>query len=436
LEVTDDDRDEMLQHLKKVTYPDELFVSCVVQWMKEEKILFQGAPFEAEWQLVHLQRRGIIDYVYSTDGDSIILGVERLITNIDFHKKQIIVIEKASILCNNGLPLSRYAESSWPEIACMLGCDYVARVPGVGAATLFRKILPPLIDIASPPPVISTDILLTRLKEVSKKVPNDYEEQYKRSVNLFRFCPILDGNGILSPLNPLPDNSSWHELIGFDPYTTLSISPSKFRECSTFLDFSFFTPHGSPLRLFPVPTYSSNENKEVCSSVPLPRYARLDFDAIPLACMHISYLQGFLAARFGHSFDGARNDIEDAVRRAFSFGKQVMTLEKVPKQIGEWDVTEVLIPSSESSVWLDRFTAYACIINELQPIGDSMIHRFYPEGNENNRNRALELVKGGNLLLPKTLAMQRCHSTKENDIEVFLFKTVDTSCELDCSFLS
>jgi hypothetical protein len=427
-EVTEEERDESLRHLKKVTFPDELLVSCVVKWLQEtQSAQFQGAPFEAEWQLAYLLRCGVIDYVYTTDGDSIILGVDKLITDIDFKKKQLVIVEKAKILCNNSTPLTQYSESSWPNIAGLLGCDYIARVPGVGAATLFNKILPFSQDDNNStvsPSKLSIDRLLKRLKEVSKNVPHDFDERYHKSVNLYRYCPILDGNGILSPLNPLPMNANWEQLIGFDPYATLAISPSKFRDLAQFKESSFLMPAGGPLPVFPIPLYLPSENPEVCSSVPLPRFARLDFEAIPLSCMHMFYLQGFLAARFGHSFDLGRSDIESFVQRAVAFGKSVMSPEKVPKQIGEWDVTEVLAPCNEGTVWLNRLEAYNCIMNQLGAIGDSSILRFYPEGNENNRNRALELLNGGNLLLPNSLVMQRCRSTKEENMEVFLFKSI------------
>jgi 5'-3' exonuclease len=75
----------MLRHLKKITVPDALFVSYIVQWMKKQDGLqFECAPFEAEWQLIHLERQGVVNYVYTTDGDSIILGADRVITDIDF----------------------------------------------------------------------------------------------------------------------------------------------------------------------------------------------------------------------------------------------------------------------------------------------------------------------------------------------------------------
>ncbi len=131
-------------HLKKITVADALFVSYIVQWMKKQNGLqFECAPFKAEWQLIHLKRQGVVNYIYATDGDSIILGADHVITNIDFKKKQFVIIEKSTILRSEQLPSGRFPQSSWPNIAVFLGCDYVTHVQGVGALTLFKEILTP-----------------------------------------------------------------------------------------------------------------------------------------------------------------------------------------------------------------------------------------------------------------------------------------------------
>ncbi len=99
--------------------------------------------------------------------------------------------------------------------------------------------------------------LLRRLKDVSKKVPIDYDEQYQKAVNIFRNCPIIDSNGILSRLNPMPKNIPWQKLIGFDPYSVLRFLPGRFQVCALFDGFSFITHDRSSLLTFLVPTYTA-----------------------------------------------------------------------------------------------------------------------------------------------------------------------------------
>jgi len=166
--------------------------------MKEQDgIQFECAPFEAEWQLVYLEHQGVINYVYTTDGDSIILGVDRVITEIDFKRKEFVIIEKSTILCSEKFPLGRFPPSSWPNIAALLGCDYVARVPGVGALTLFKKILVPCFDsdnnnLDGDDNSRLTENSLRRLKVLSSKVPSDFNERYQKYTSAFQEYFISD----------------------------------------------------------------------------------------------------------------------------------------------------------------------------------------------------------------------------------------------------
>jgi hypothetical protein len=84
-------------------------------------------------------------------------------------------------------------------------------------------------------------------------------------------------------------------------------------------------------------------------------------------------------------------------------------------------VTEEIIESS----WRARLAAYRCILHRLQPIDDRAVQKFYPLGNEPNRERAQEMLEGGNLLMTSTLAMEYCLCTnKQRNFPVFLFKVV------------
>jgi hypothetical protein len=73
--------------------------------------------------------------------------------------------------------------------------------------TLFKKILTPCFkdDNNDEFPDFNSDCtrltedLLRRLKDVCKKVPIDYDEQYQKAVILFGYCPILEANAIYLP---------------------------------------------------------------------------------------------------------------------------------------------------------------------------------------------------------------------------------------------
>ncbi len=81
------------------------------------------------------------------------------------------------------IPLSRFPESSWPHIVGLMGCDYIAQVPGVGPLTLFNKILVPCLNKStkSDGPYTSDGLiekLRVRLKGVSNNIPVDFDGRY------------------------------------------------------------------------------------------------------------------------------------------------------------------------------------------------------------------------------------------------------------------
>ena len=64
-------------------------------------------------------------------------------------------------------------------------------------------------------------------------------------------------------------------------------------------------------------------------------------------------------------------------------------------QIDAWTSQGVLLPFNESS-WQHN-VHYMLIKQTLRKISDSLFSSTYPHGNENNRNRAVQLLKSGSM---------------------------------------
>ena len=54
----------MQKHRKVIAYPREDFIAMIIAFCKEKGIKYCSAPFEADWQLVSLQKQGIIQQFY------------------------------------------------------------------------------------------------------------------------------------------------------------------------------------------------------------------------------------------------------------------------------------------------------------------------------------------------------------------------------------
>ena len=71
------------------------------------------------------------------------------------------------------------------------------------------------------------------------------------------------------------------------------------------------------------PTYSAEENPDVATDVPLPRYARLDFTAHPIETLPSDILLAWLSARGIHHLSGTRDVIVESVKNAQRVNKVV-----------------------------------------------------------------------------------------------------------------
>ena len=92
---------------------------------------------------VCLEQMNIVDAVMSIDGDCIVLGATKLCFNVNFNSEMFQVYEKSiDTLDTQKNPLFQYESSKWPLIASLLGNDYIKRIPNVGFATIFNKVLP------------------------------------------------------------------------------------------------------------------------------------------------------------------------------------------------------------------------------------------------------------------------------------------------------
>ena len=111
-------------------------------------------------------------------------------------------------------PLFQCDSSKWPLIASLLGCDYIDRMHNVGHSTLFNKTLPKLVSWTAQE---TMDVINNALKQ---KMTPDHKIELCKSINLFKFAPVLNNNNKLTPLWDDVDENIWGEEIGFMKHPT------------------------------------------------------------------------------------------------------------------------------------------------------------------------------------------------------------------------
>ena len=135
-----------MKNMKKIASRTNELINMVKNWMVENSIDYICSPFEAEWQCAHMEQNNIVDGVMSNDGDCVVLGVGKLYFNVNFNAEKFQVYDKSiDITKVDKNPLFAYESHKWLLMLSLLGNNYVKRIPNIGYATIFNKIMPKLV---------------------------------------------------------------------------------------------------------------------------------------------------------------------------------------------------------------------------------------------------------------------------------------------------
>lgn len=231
-----------------------------------------------------------------------------------------------------------------PELGASLGCDYMDQIPGHGPVAVFTQTIPGYIE------AIDKAEYLDSLPNA----PSGYSDRFFRTANLFRHAPVLDvkedGSMTLVPLTPLPESmpfNAWGNMIGFgvrDPSDLLQVPRSQYKDASKFSGCSFISSNGSALQSMDIPAYKENAYEDVPEGTPLPLFAELDFNAMPIVCMPSEMLIAYAGSRVESmlSADSTREEIESAVKKVIELNKPILHPDRVPKQIDKWNIDGAL----------------------------------------------------------------------------------------------
>ena len=198
----DDDKDErdhlqrirrttLWRHCKTLSVPTADLWNDLVRWLQHTRPQsYMVAPFEAEWQLVYLEQQGLIHGIVSRDGDCVILGANRVYTEVDYTNQRFTIYQRNHVLVGHDPVSSRHAQSSssspplegeqqlqskpqdgvnhgnnrrtatkttsssssslyllnadnvdyWPELAALAGCDYIVSPKGIAMGRAIQHV--------------------------------------------------------------------------------------------------------------------------------------------------------------------------------------------------------------------------------------------------------------------------------------------------------
>ncbi|KAF2197674.1 exonuclease-like protein [Delitschia confertaspora ATCC 74209] len=159
-----------------------------IEELKHHNIQYVVAPYEADSQLVYLERKGLINGILSEDSDLLVFGAKCLITKLDQYGACIEINRNLFTACRE-ISLVGWTDADFRRMAILSGCDYLSSISKMGLKTAYR--------------------LLRKHKTVERvikaaqfdsqfKVPQGYLESFTQAEMTFLyqwvFCPLLKKN--------------------------------------------------------------------------------------------------------------------------------------------------------------------------------------------------------------------------------------------------
>jgi len=133
----------------------------------------------------------------------------------------------------------------------------------------------------------------------------------------------------IAPLHPLPENSSWKEILSFDPLISFPMHSNNWKDFATLKNLLRF--EGRPPKVYDAPKYEKSDNARYNGTLALPLFARLDFNAMPAVLQPKDILIAWLNARGIQVNSGDRSSLLEKVNRRIELGKEVCHPSIVPK---------------------------------------------------------------------------------------------------------
>lgn len=113
--------------------------SALIQHLKKLDIPYVVAPYEADAQLVYLERQGLIHGILSDDSDLLVFGAKKLLTKLDQYGNCIEISRKDFCRCRE-VSLTGWSDAEFRRMAILSGCDYLDGLPGMGLKTAYRML--------------------------------------------------------------------------------------------------------------------------------------------------------------------------------------------------------------------------------------------------------------------------------------------------------
>ncbi|KAI0453468.1 hypothetical protein F5B21DRAFT_479411 [Xylaria acuta] len=191
------------QELQKAIDVTPEMARHLIEALKKADIPYVVAPYEADAQLVYLERQGITSGIISEDSDLLVFGAKRLITKLDQYG-QCVEINRRDFNACREVSFIGWDDRSFRQMAILSGCDYLGSIPSLGLKTAHRLLRKHKTV---------ERVIRTLQFEGKHRIPVDYLTLFHQAEQTFlyqwAFCPTSKQ---LVNLTVLPSNLSLDQL--------------------------------------------------------------------------------------------------------------------------------------------------------------------------------------------------------------------------------
>ncbi|KAK1757238.1 hypothetical protein QBC47DRAFT_297180 [Echria macrotheca] len=174
----------------------------LIEDLKKANLPYVVAPYEADAQLVYLERQGLINGIVSEDSDLLVFGAKRLLTKLDQYG-HCIEINRKDFCSVREISLTGWTDADFRRMAILSGCDYLDGPSNMGLKTAYRM----LRKYKTP------ERLIKMLQFDGKfRMPDDYLAKFQQAELTFLyqrvFCPTRQEIVLLTDPDPSIDIES------------------------------------------------------------------------------------------------------------------------------------------------------------------------------------------------------------------------------------
>ncbi|KAK3117184.1 Rad2 nuclease [Teratosphaeriaceae sp. CCFEE 6253] len=195
--------------LQKAIDVTTLMARELIEELKKLDVPYIVAPYEADSQMVYLEKQGIVQGILSEDSDLLVFGTKCLLTKLDQHG-ECVMIKRADFTACREISLVGWTDKEFRMMAMLSGCDYLPGIGNMGLKTAYRLVRKhKLLD----------RVVRTVQFDGKMKVPAGYLEAFAKAEHTFLyqwvFCPESQRLVNLSSV-PAELNVADMEYIGHD----------------------------------------------------------------------------------------------------------------------------------------------------------------------------------------------------------------------------